>query len=353
MRLASIAATTAMLLAALTGGGASIPDARADGSVTIALTPDGQQLAHDLGLDVAEFQRRIEAKMAELYDTANVGGFIRSFANATSFASRGTGVDYAPLFRNLEVGLTVNLAAAVDGLDPAKDPAAGIAPNLALMAGLNLAHWGHPELGLYVHGMHQPSATVDSLTGSISNVGGHVQYHLFFPKAGASTLLFLWSGLHLTAGVEYSRWSLQLEHDLTRDVAVAGATASTTLTTTANGTFDLQASSLTIPIELTTSARIAYFVGLYGGIGLDLQYGKANANATLAGDVRGISPTTGAPIDVGTATITMSGESGPTAVAYHVLAGVEANVWRLKLFTQGTFVPFSGASVAVGLRLKL
>ncbi len=326
--------------------------AAADGTVTIALTPDGEQLATDLGLDTAEFARRIEARLAEIYDTANVDGFLRSFANATSFASRGTGVDYAPLFHDAELGFTANLAAAVEGLEEGEDPAAGIAPNLSLMAGLNLSRWGHDELSFFVNGMHR-GASLDVLSGSITNVGVHAQYHLFYPREGASSLLVLWSGLHLTAGVEYSRWSFSLDKTLERDVEVDGATSSTTITASATGDFTLDATSLTVPIELTTSARIAYFAGIYAGVGVDLQLGKAKAAATLAGDMVGTDPVTGGDIGVGTAQVTLSGEQGPSAVAYHVLLGAEANVWRLKVFAQATLVPFDGASVGLGLRVRL
>ena len=51
--------------------------------------------------------------------------------------------------------------------------------------------------------------------------------------------------------------------------------------------------------------------------------------------------------------VTMNGESGPASVAYHILLGAEANVWRLKAFVQATLIPIDGASVAVGLRVRL
>ena len=51
--------------------------------------------------------------------------------------------------------------------------------------------------------------------------------------------------------------------------------------------------------------------------------------------------------------MTMNGESGPASVAYHILLGAEANVWRLKAFVQATLIPIDGASVAVGLRVRL
>jgi hypothetical protein len=327
--------------------------ARADGDVSITLSSDGEMLASELGIDVAELERRIETQIADAFDTANVEGFLRSFANATSFASRGVGVDYAPLFRGLELGITANIAAAVDGLEEGDDPVGGVAPNVSIMGGLNLARWNHPEIVIYGNGFHR-NGRLDELSGSITNVGVHGQYHLFYPAKDASTLLFLWTGLHLTAGVEMSRWKFAVEDDLERDTTVDGDNgASTTITTTATGRFDLSATSTTVPIEVTTSARILYFAGVYVGGGLDFQVGKARADATLDGVMQGTRPSDGSVVNMGTAVITASGDASPSPVAYHLLAGLELNLWKLKMFVQATVVPVDGASLAFGLRLKL
>lgn len=344
MKLGALAATLLLLVPSA---------ARADGDVTITLNQDGQMLAQELGIDVAELERRIEAEIADAYDTANVEGFLRSFANATSFASRGVGVDYAPLFRGLEVGITANLSAAVDGLEEGEDPVGGVAPNISLMAGLNLSRWDHPEIVIYANGFHR-NGTLDELSGSITNVGLHGQYHLFYPSKDASTLLFLWTGLHLTAGFEMSRWKFGVLDDITRETTVDGDNgASTTITTTATGRFDLSATSTTLPIEVTTSARILYFAGVYFGGGLDIQIGKARADATLDGVMTGTDPSDGSAVNMGTAVITANGEESPSPVAYHVLAGLELNLWRAKAFLQGTFVPVDGASLAFGVRMKI
>jgi hypothetical protein len=343
----------ALVTAFFLASGAAAATARADGDVTITLNADGQQLATELGIDTAELERRIEAQIADAYDTANVDGFLRSFANATSFASRGVGVDYAPLFRGLEVGVTANIAAAVDGLEAGDDPVGGVAPNISLMGGLDLARWKHPEIVLYANGFHR-NGTLDELTGSITNVGVHGQYHLFYPSKDASTLIFLWTGLHLTAGFEMSRWSFGIDDGITRDAVVDGDNgASTTITTTATGRFDLSATSTTLPLEVTTSARILYFAGVYFGGGIDLQVGKARAEATLNGVMTGTRPSDGSSVDMGTAVITANGEQSPSPAAYHLLAGVELNLWRVKTFLQATVVPVDGASLAFGVRMKI
>jgi hypothetical protein len=56
---------------------------------------------------------------------------------------------------------------------------------------------------------------------------------------------------------------------------------------------------------------------------------------------------------MGTAVITASGENSPSPLAYHLLAGLELNIWRLKTFLQATVVPVDGASLGFGIRLKI
>lgn len=329
---------------------AAVPAARAD--VTITLSPDGEALATELGLDPATLATRLQTQIDDLYDAANVAGFLRAFANATSFASRGTGVDYAPVFDGAEVGITANLAAAVDGLEEGQDPAAGLAPNLSLVGGLNLGRWGHPELTLYGNGFYR-GASFDQLEGSITNAGVHAQYHLW-PASDTSPLVFQWSGVHLTAGVEWSRWSFAAGDALTRDFAVAGDNGvSTDVTAVGVGRFELNATSTVVPLEVTTSVRILYLASVYLGGGLDFQVGSADADIAVSGQMTGVRPSDGATVDIGSASVTARGDGRPSRAAYHLLLGAEANLWRIKLVVQGSFVPFDGATVGLGLRVRL
>ena len=344
MRLALALAAALAVVAALAA------PARAD--VDITLSPDGEALATELGLDPATLETRLQAKIDDLYDAANVAGFLRAFANATSFASRGTGVDYAPVFDGAEVGITANLAAAVDGLEEGQDPAAGLAPNLSLVGGLNLGRWGHPELTLYGNGFYR-GASFDQLEGSITNAGVHAQYHLW-PASDTSPLVFQWSGLHLTGGVEWSRWSFSAGDSLTRDFTLAGDNGvSTDVTAAGVGRFDLNATSTVVPLEATTSVRILYFASAYVGGGVDFQVGSADADIAVSGQMTGVRPSDGAAVDIGSATVTARGDGRPSRVAYHLLLGAEANLWRIKLVVQGSFVPFDGATVGLGLRVRL
>ena len=326
--------------------------AAAPADVDVTLSPDGEALAAELGLDPATLEARLQAKLDDLYDAANVAGFLRAFANATSFASRGTGVDYAPVFDGAELGITANLAVAVEGLEEGQDPAAGLAPNLSLVGGLNLGRWGHPEVTLYGNGFYR-GASFDQLEGSITNAGFHAQYHLW-PASDTSPLVFQWSGLHLTAGVEWSRWRFAAGDSITRDFTLTGDNGvDTDVTAAGGGRFDLAASSTVVPLEVTTSVRILYLASLYVGGGVDLQLGSADAAIALSGQMTGVRPSDGAAVAIGSASVTAAGDGRPSRVAYHLLLGAEANLWRIKLVLQTSFVPLDGASVGLGLRVRL
>ena len=154
-------------------------------------------------------------------------------------------------------------------------------------------------------------------------------------------------GLHLTGGVEWSRWRFSAGDSLTRDFSVTGDNGVATDVTAAGvGRFELNATSTVVPLEATTSVRILYLASLYVGGGVDFQVGSADADIAVSGQMTGVRPS-------GTATVTARGDGRPSRVAYHLLLGAEANLWRVKLVVQGSFVPFDGATVGLGLRVRL
>lgn len=118
--------------------------ARAQVAVTVALSPDGQALASQLGIMPSDLADKIKTNIDDAYDTANVGKFLRSFTDATSFSMRGMGVDYMSLPHNFMLGVGGQVALATDGEISAKERPTngGVAANLSIMAGLNLGDWG-------------------------------------------------------------------------------------------------------------------------------------------------------------------------------------------------------------------
>jgi hypothetical protein len=334
----------------------STPAFAGGGTVTINLSQDGQQLATDMGLTPADLAQKAQDAITRMYEVNRVDDFLTAFADATSFSNRGIGVDYASNADGLMLGIAGNIAVATDNAitesQGEQHPVAGVAPNLSIMAGVNLARYGHPKLTLYANGFYR-SGSYGPLDGSITSIGVHGQYKFFAPTSGLKSLVLKWGGIDVTGGIEASRWSFDATHSIDEQFTVDGTNGTSNVDLSATGTFALSSDAVVLPIEATTSMRFAYFVSVYAGAGIDLQLGKASVNANLDGTMNATDPADGSTKDMGTATITVQGDKGPSVGKLRGLAGVQINVWKLKTFVQVNAMPFTAASVAFGIRFVL
>jgi len=330
--------------------------ALADSDVSVDLTPEGEQLAADLGMTPDELEADLRGDLGEAFQTARVGDFIRAFGNATSFSNRGVGVDYASNAKSFIFGVAGNLAVALeDDFDEPQDgeyPVGGIAPNLTIMAGLNLSRWKLPKLTLFGNGFYRKTE-LGQLDGSITNAGLHGQYRLVGETGGKTSTVVKWGGIDLTGGVEWTRWTFGLDRELETEFGIGEGGATSDVSVTANGRFDLSSTALVFPFEATTSLRLLYVLSVFGGVGIDIQSGNTRADANLVGELTGTDPGGGPDVDMGTATITADGEGGLSAGRMRFLGGVQLNLSKLKLFVQANAIPMDTASVAVGLRVAL
>jgi hypothetical protein len=329
---------------------------RADAStdVSITLNEDGKRLAQELGLDVETFEQDVETKVTEALQLSEVQRFLRSFANASSFSSRGIGVDYASNSERYVLGFAANIAVSADLGGDDDVPTVGVAPNFTLMGGVNLRRWKHPELTLFGNLFHY-DADSGALHGGITSLGLHAQYKLFSPTSGVARHFARWGGLDLTGGLELARWDLGLGGDLSQsfDVGTEGG-ASSEITAAVGGRFDLGATTVTMPIEVTTNVRLLYVLGLYAGAGLDVQVGAAEIAAGTSGSLRATRPGSPEMIEtIGEVSASAQGSNSPSALGYHLLFGAQLNLWRLKIFAQASVQPISDISVAAGMRVVL
>jgi hypothetical protein len=324
--------------------------ALAQPAVTVTLSPQGQTLATTLGLSPTDLSSRIQSQVSTAYDTANINQFLRSFADATTFAQHGLGVDYMSLPGSFMLGVGGQVALATDGdLSESQRPTAGFAANFSIMLGLNLKEWGHPRWTMYVNGFYENGAT-DRLNGAITTAGAHVQYRLVDPQVdqGFGAAVVRWTGIDLTSGVEFTRWSMTSNDTITTDVPVQGAQTSADIELDSTGKFNLASTALTVPIEVTTGLRIIELVSIYAGIGFDVTAGKASLDANLNGTLKTSDGT-----NVGTVTIVGGGNNTASPGNFRGLAGVQLNLWALKIFSQVNVAPEPAASLAFGVRLVL
>ncbi|CAN5473059.1 hypothetical protein BH11MYX1_BH11MYX1_02830 [soil metagenome] len=327
--------------------------AHAQSAVTVTLSPQGDAVAAGAGLTPMDLASRIKTEVDTAYDTAHVNSFLRSFGDATSFAQRGLGVDYMSLPHNFMIGVGVQVGVSTtDELNFKERPTeGGAAANASVMLGLNLGDWGAPRWTLFANGFYEKGST-DRLDGNITTGGFHIQYRLVEPQVDEGVAkLVRWSGLDLTTGVEFTRWQLGAKQDsITQAYNIDlgnGMTDATTLTS--SGKFDLSSTAGTIPIELTTGLRIALLVSLYAGVGFDLTAGKSEVDGDLTGTLTQTSDGT----NLGTVHITEKGNNTSSPGQVRGLAGVQVNLWKLKVYAQANVSQVPAASLGVGVRLVL
>jgi hypothetical protein len=217
------------------------------------------------------------------------------------------------------------------------------------MLGLNLKAYDHPKWTLFVNGFYENGST-DRLNGAITTAGGHVQYRLVDPQRdqGVESAILRWGGLDVTTGIEYTRWAFAANDDITNNYTISESGGSTNLTVDSTGTFNLKSNALTIPIELTTGFRLVELFSFYGGLGFDFTEGKAYLDANLNGTMKTADGT-----NVGTVTINGTANNTASPGNFYGLAGVQINLWALKIFSQVNLSPEPAASLAFGLRLVL
>jgi hypothetical protein len=256
-------------------------------------------------------------------------------------------VDYASDPNSLILGVGVNFAvAASEQVNATERPTAGLAANIGFMAGLNLASQGAPRWTVFGNGFYRNGSTQD-LRGGILAAGLHLQYRLVNPQPdqGVATKALRWTGIDLTGGVELTRWSLGIDDAIVTEFAVNGTNGDATLVLDSTGTFDLTSTTATVPVELSTGVRIALLLSIYVGVAVDPNAGKGRLDTNLTGTLL-----TSQGQNVGATTITGGGEESASPLAGRILAALQLNLWKLKLYAQVNASATPAASVGFGIR---
>ena len=325
-----------------------VATAQADSAtVTVTLTPQGQQLAQNLGDSEALLISKVQGKIDDYYQLARVGTIMHEFVDATSFVNRDLGVDYAISTGDIVFGAVADAAIAADAqLSSTGHVTAGTAINVALIAGANLARVGLPRWSVYANGFYE-SGTLDELDGHLISAAAHVQFRAIAPEPSKATVR--WIGLDLGTGLELTRWELGAAKPITTKFTVQGTdpARSMNLTLVSTGTLSLVADTLTIPIEVSTGVRLGALAVYIGG-GADVSIGSSTLAAQLDGEMHITSDGT----DIGHVTIMASGDGSPTPFVLRALAGLQLDVPYFSLFVQGNATS-AATSVSLGMRAVL
>jgi hypothetical protein len=294
-----------------------------------------------------------------------VGAFLKDFQNAQSFSAKGLGVDYASEATLAEVGATFSFASNIQkAYKPSgsysNPPLSGGGANFSLMGGLGLGLIGLDPLMIFGN-WFKGSASLGQLDGNYQNWGLHGQLRILGPsrKSSATKVLVRWGGIAITSGADYSRLSLSTHNQIKSTIDVPSnipgadsAPVSLASDVSGNLVFELQQTTWSVPLEVTTSIRLLSLVTLYGGLGIDWQLG-GGSDLTLS--MQNASVTSNGA-SLGTVTIDATGHAKPSAARLREIIGVQLGIFDfVRLFVQVNTTGGSPmlTSVAGGLRLAI
>jgi len=339
--------------------------AQVSNSVDFTLSPGSQAaLTAATGLSQPDLERLISSKLDELFQVTNAGRFLQNFGDAQSFTSKGMGVDYASEATYFEVGGATSFALGMDRTyQPGNTngfPIQGVGLNASVMGGVSLGFLGIPVM-VFGNGMHVPTQRYGDMSGSLDNWGVHAQIRLFGPSREMSGLKMLvrWGGIAVTTGFDYSHMHLGLTHDVLSNFSIPnGVDVDVTGSATGQARFNVDMTTKSIPLEITTSLRLLTLLTVYGGMGFDFQLGGGSAvdlalDASMLGHIPPTAPGGASNPDLGTAQIHAVANVGPSAAKIRGILGLQVNLFMVRLFTQVNIADTNPtmASLAAGVRV--
>jgi hypothetical protein len=316
--------------------------AHAESTVTVTLNQQGRELAAELGFSVPELIATAEARIDELYRVSRIDELLRAFANTAAFAQRGLGADYDVDAGDVFVGVA---AAGVHGdvaIGTTNQLLGGSIVNFTVLGGANLSRWNAPRWTAFANGFYE-TTTIHGLEGHLLTLGAHAQYQVVQPTRAAHAR---WTGVAATTGIEYARWTVGTASSIESHFIAQGPVERSSIHMSSTGTLDVNTTTFSVPLEVTTGARFLRVLTLYTGGGVALTTGDSTINAEL----ESVLTINADNIPVGNATITGSGESSPSVLSVHAIAGALIHTRHARIFLQGAFAP-GELSVSLGVRI--
>ncbi len=281
----------------------------------------------------------LETEINKSLPNADQSSYLKGMANSAVMSGKGIGLDYATDISLVNVGYSMGLGAdlggegvfdIIDGSVKGNNfRGIGISPSLVI--GVNLGILPIKKIGfldltrvnLYTNFMSATAPSINGLQGEVSSFGFHLQYKLI---PSVELALVRWTGVDLNFGYEYAKLKLSFQQSLSQNVDLGGG-ATASVSGTAQFGADVQTHS--IPIEVSTGVRLLYAMTLYGGLGVDLNFGSSKSIASVSAPI-----TTTVPAGTATGVLDLGSDSSPDSFNMRNFIGAQFNITVARFFIQ-------------------
>lgn len=299
---------------------------------------------------IAAEVQTIEDEINEgLPSAATPDRMLEGMANSSVMAGKGIGSDYASNMSVFLIGAGVGVGADLEKNEDADADLSGAGVQGGVILGTNLGWLDSKtilgmeteKLNMYINFMsykHEMETGDTQAEIDLASYGVHFSYD--WVKSSGNVLLG-WGGVKLHWGYEYNKTTLKFDSEITEDLnhsPVPGTTYTSNIVANPFATIDVTTQS--IPVEISTSLQILYFVSIYGGLGADYNIGtatgKGDLNSTTADVTCAGAACSPAPGDVGDidteANIDGKGKVNP--FLFRGFGGVQVNLPFIRIFGQ-------------------
>ena len=316
-------------------------------------------------------------KVSDKFQLGNLPNFLKFMSSAQSISTRGQGVDYTTNPSIFVVGASMGAGIDIGDLtfSEAKNTlsksgglaAAGYATQFSIMAGINLGFlkFSAPILGVidlnrltvYGHAASYDFSSLlkqDGLTVKSSQFGFHAKYKLLEPRSiGFGSLN--WGGLDFITGLTVSSNTLGYQKTFDAVTSGDGSFSNPLVRVVPGGSINMKNNAVTIPFEVATSVRLLYFLSLFGGAGIDFNFGKSSLDMALSSSSL-TATVSGTTVNAGNMTASAAESSGGRFADLRFFSGLALNIVPLKntnvvsIVVQGNISTGGGYGAIVGVR---
>jgi hypothetical protein len=227
-------------------------------------------------------------------------------ANSSVLAAKGLGTDYVNTPRTYEVSLGLGVAWDEERDVAIRDEISGAALASGLSLGVRMDQllqknflgldrkrlMGYLSFGNFRGGKSLPGRDID-IAGKIeaTNLSLHLRYELI-GKSGSD--FWGWGGVKIHTGYEFNRnkvsFSTTLDEPVSLDTGGSGTLAGRL---TGKPTFDVETTTHSFPLEISSNILFLNIFSFYAGLGTDLNLGLSKGKGKTKGDFSTLACTSG------------------------------------------------------------
>lgn len=226
-------------------------------------------------------------------------------ANSSVLASKGLGTDYVNNPERFQISLGLGAAWDNEKNKGLKDEISGAAAASSVTIGARMDQFGENIFGLdskklmgylnfgtFPYEQVIPGEDID-IAGKIdaTNFGLHFRYDLVQQKGSD---FFGWGGLKLHTGYEFNKNKINLTTNLDEPIELdTGGQGILSGRLVGKPTYDIETTTHSIPIEISSNLLFLNIFSLYGGLGTDFNFGSSQGKGDIKGEVAPIACSSG------------------------------------------------------------